>query len=310
MGLKKLVVLVAILVGAAAAAGAQTVRITFTGACDFVYQKSPTGTGNLVTVYLPPYEPKYGQPNGVQIDIDKHAPFIRFASGGAFIIPDKATLSIDGSQPGVVDPSGSFESAVHAMTDKPSQSRLQQSISFPLPVGGKLTAQGGYERWGFLAHGETPKPTTPTESMASSVVFEYSVPSNSPIVLRVAKGGASSEFRIPFMNGVASLMIGNLPPDDIFFNGSYTPICEDAHYLLHQKLRDQSTEDATKVKLPRWMDCVGTSSTVTPMPATPAATPAAGATAQPATPAMTPMTHGTKDLYGPRNDCFMARWAV
>jgi len=297
MRLKKLAFLVVILFAANATAKADmVVRIIFTGACDFVYQSNPAGPGKLVTMYMPPYEQKYGKP-GKDIDIDQHTPFIRFAAGGAFILPDKATLSIDGAPVGVVTPTQSFESGVHKMTDKTSKARRDQSISFPLPAGGALKAQGGYEKWAFLKYNE-PIPSNPsTESLASTVVFEYKVQSNSPIVLRVeSKGGtAKNEFRIPFQNGVASVMIGNLPPDDIFFDGSYTPICADTHYLLHQKLRDKSTEDADLVTIPKWVDCGATQP------------PASGPGPSP-TPVGQPMQHGKKDLYGPRDDCFMGWW--
>jgi hypothetical protein len=284
---------------AAGSAGAETVRITFEGSCDFIYQTTPAGT--LVTVVMPAWEEMYGGPTDAKpLKIPKHEPFIAFGEAVAVMLPTSSTITIDNVSPGVVDTTR-FDDAVYRMDGSPSPDRIAKGVSLKLPAG-TLRAVGGYERWVVLGSNEKIPDDPKPKALASSAVFEYQTTSNNPLVLRTSKGG---EFRVPFRNGVAAVVIASLPPDDIFFNGTYDPKCTDDHYVLHYKLK--ATESVAGVKIPRWLrrGCDGVTATMDPVPL---AIPTGAPPVQPPAGMSTGHADGVTYRYGAREDCFMARW--
>jgi hypothetical protein len=289
-----------------AIAAKPTVRITFTGACGFVEDKNRDGDP-LVTVYLPKWEEKYGTGKD-GVTIDEHKPFVRFG-GAALILPDRSIVGIKGKTQGPVK-TKAFDGAVHDMKTSPWQKSLESAVSFALPEG-VLTARGGYARWAFTKRSDRPPAGEVGEPMASTAVFELETTDDSPITLTVTsvENGKqrTAEYLVPFQNGVANLMIGNLMPETIFYEGTYNSLCEDPHFLLNYKLLDPSKEDPATVLVPKRVDCFAPP--VTPKSVGQAATPTNSRDAMQTTMKQSPRAQSAyKDTYGPRDDCFMSRW--
>jgi hypothetical protein len=279
-------------------AGAGTVRITFEGSCDFIYQATEKGT--LVTVVLPASEPSYGG-----MKLAPHEPFMRLAGGGVVMLkPSKITF--DNVSRGFVDTSD-FDGAVYKMEGKPAPARIDKGVSIQLPKG-RLRAVGGYGRWVVMAEKDLMPADVKTRPMASSAVFEFETTDSEPFTIRTSAG---AEIRVPFQNELATVTIGNLQPKDIFFNGRYDSICVDHHYGLHYTLLDPSKENGAALKLPRWVrkGCDGVPASAVDQDTVPASTAPVPADVL-NQPVMAPKVKpsGDKPSYGPRDDCFMARW--
>ena len=281
---------------------AEKLTIVFSGACDFVPIKATGG----MKVVLPAWADSYaGQSLGTA-----HKQFVRQESV-AYLFPKKpATIQIktkDGILPAGRVITTRFDPHIHKIDGKPSEDVMKKGVTFELPEGELVAGEFRPEKYAFVTQPTKPPTNERVEPMANEASLVLTFANSGPVTLMLG----DTELRVAFKNGAATVIVGNLPEADIFYQpGQYEPMCADGHYLLHYTL--DPSYDVSKASVPKRFDprCPGVSEADARaagwLPPPPAQGPPPGQSQG----GMSMPPSGSVPSFGPRSDCYMGRWPV
>lgn len=272
-----------------------TLTIVFSGALDFIYDSKT----HLTTVVLPPPVEGYGNTK-----LPRHQWFIRH-EGLAYLVqkPGPISIRVSGNPlaPGEVK-AVRFNDRVHKMTGTPSEDVVKRGVSFPLPAGSLVPGSDRGLKFRFAAMGAEKVPPGSDESLVSEATLTVPIQTSDDFISMLV---GDTEIRLAIKDKKATVKIGNLPVDDIFYTGGYQSRCEDAHFLIHYTLQGGSDNvDASPIPFLIDKGCGATASLASNSKSQTKTAPA------PQAGSMTDMNDGHAPVYGNREDCFMARWVI